>query len=627
MSLSVLRSEQVPPSPPGTAEAKAQDLRWYRSLGERGWFAVTVAGMFLIFGLLYNRYWVPGGDSEVYVAIARNLVVGLGYMFNGQPVGMVPPGWSMALSWAMEISPEFGFLKLLTIGSMLGGLSIGYWICVRFAHPALCAGVILGVAMLSHVYSLTMWMHSDALFTLLTMASLLLALQVNEGRRPTWRIAALLALCFAIVFVRWAGVLNWLLLASALLRGRVLPRLERRWVVAGLCAIVVFGTYVSVRWSLKLTREEVTDQAEFGGAREMEGSQAEPILGGVKGADTEVAKTYRNLGYAGSGNPMARAVAYGNWLSYLWWQPLRLGAGWEAVWWLAAILGWIVFVPLLITAVTQAASKEWLFAAVLLYTCALAVLWPNPVARYLVPISPFIALGTLLGLLKIISWLTGRLRTAFSWATIAFVASVLVCNGMLWGVDVWVARSGEKFYDRYEAGLNRDLIAICQWLNAHHVDDGEVAISQRYINLGRNRISPFGLRAATMLTGKAIISVPRNIRPSETRSREIQRWFSLRNQRGIKYYLQQPEVSPWRVWHFRLGWLQKQKTGMEAVDTGAGWRLYEVKTSMDLTNRWIPVRLGSLEFCRQLSVRRIKVITFTRVSIDAAQPVTRVPGL
>src|SRR6185295_11272654 len=60
---------------------------------DRKYFFITIASLICIYALLQNRYWVPSGDSEVYISIARNIARGDGYTFNGQPVQMVPPGW------------------------------------------------------------------------------------------------------------------------------------------------------------------------------------------------------------------------------------------------------------------------------------------------------------------------------------------------------------------------------------------------------------------------------------------------------------------------------------------------------------------------------------------------------
>src|SRR4051812_22123369 len=63
------------------------------------WAVVAVAVTLLVaYGLLQNPYWVTGGDSEVYTCIARSLAQGKGFVFNGQPVAMVPPGWPLLLA-------------------------------------------------------------------------------------------------------------------------------------------------------------------------------------------------------------------------------------------------------------------------------------------------------------------------------------------------------------------------------------------------------------------------------------------------------------------------------------------------------------------------------------------------
>ena len=61
-------------------------------------------------------------------------------------------------------------------------------------------------AIISHVYSLSFWMHSDALFCLLATAAMVVACQINERRpRVAWRIALLAILCFAAQFVALGG--------------------------------------------------------------------------------------------------------------------------------------------------------------------------------------------------------------------------------------------------------------------------------------------------------------------------------------------------------------------------------------------------------------------------------------
>src|SRR5207248_3283205 len=110
---------------------------------------------------------------------------------------------------------------------------------------------------------------------------------------------------------------------------------------------------------------------------------------------------------------------------------------------------------------------------------------------------------------RLINW--GRWFAFLFWQPFRAANSMrslsLVCNGALYGLEVSVERSPD-LYASYEAGLNQNLIAAAKYLADRGVRDGQVAVSSRYQNLGRTRSSPFGLRAATMLTGRAIVSVP-----------------------------------------------------------------------------------------------------------------------
>src|SRR3954463_5075367 len=96
-------------------------------LTDRVAFPATVLILFFIYGLLQNPYWVPAGDSELYTAVARNLAIGQGYTFNGQPVAITPPGWPWMLAAVMKLTPYFLPLKLLAMTCMIGSLAIDYW--------------------------------------------------------------------------------------------------------------------------------------------------------------------------------------------------------------------------------------------------------------------------------------------------------------------------------------------------------------------------------------------------------------------------------------------------------------------------------------------------------------------
>jgi hypothetical protein len=590
-------------------------------------FPLTLAALVLIYGLLQNPYWVPSGDSEVYISIARNLARGDGYTFNGQPVAMVPPGWPVLMAGVMKIAPYFLPLKLLVMGCMIGFFACGYWIARRFVTPPRAAGVILLTAILSVVYPATYWLISEGSFCLLSAASLLLALQINEGKQAWWRIILLALVCAGAVTVRWAGIIGMLLVAAALLRGPIRFQWSRRWTALLLSAALTGATFIGLREGLRVTRKQAEAAQEFGGAAEDTGA---PVI-----VDKQIATQYKIVtGTAGSATYPQRVINWGRWLSFLYWQPFRAAAASHALSLACNALGWILLGLITLTAVVDARRGECLWLALLAYSGALALNWPIANARYLVPVSFLLTLGVLRGadelrarmadplwrsgfaagigaftavflycglstLMRasrrdeveqyvlpvlfvagavLVFWLTQRYALwrelpwprVVHWCAVAFVAGVVLCNGALYGLEVSVERSRD-LYASYEAGLNQNLIAAAKYFNARGVKDGQISVSSRYQNLGRTRSSPFGLRAMTMLTGRSIVSVPwQRIAPPNPRLRS---WL---NNQKIEWYLYQPPVSPWRVGHLRMGWWEARVTGIPPVGDKAGWRLYRV---------------------------------------------------
>jgi hypothetical protein len=161
---------------------------------------------------------------------------------------------------------------------------------------------------------------------------------------------------------------------------------------------------------------------------------------------------------------------------------------------------------------------------------------------------------------------------------------------VLWAIEVRIAHS-DDFYASYEAGLNQNLVAAARYFNERgDAGDKQIAVSGKYRNMGRQRYSPYGLRATSLLTGKAIVSVPnRYVTRDGPPTITLNRWLW---KRGIKYYLAQPPVSPWRVWHFRVKWWQEYRTGRPAEVLDSGWQLYRVKSETDVDRVHLPPSHG-----------------------------------
>jgi hypothetical protein len=370
--------------------------------------------------------------------------------------------------------------------------------------------------------------------------------------------------------------------------------------------IVSIATFFAWRHGLRGTPEQIAAAADMvTGTGEDTGTlpatDTGPPLVGSTGQNAKVYQIFP------PGSPVDRVLNWGRWFSYLYWQPFR--AAGASVWILraATLTGWVVIAVLGVIVVASARRRQWLWAAVALYTGGLAVGWPNVNARYYVPVAFLITLGMFLATDELLRLTAPRRawRIFFTVCFITFVSSVAFCNGALYSVEMAIARS-ERFYARYEDGMNQPLIQACQYLMSlpQAPKNGELAVSARYTNLNRSKASPFGLRATVWLTGLEGVESPRwklTVLPpnSNTSSgRDLRKWLKSK---GIKWYLYQTEIEPWRVWHFRLGWYEKMQLGHAPAEETVGWQLYRVNAAGD---DWVPVRLSN------------KLL-----------PVTRIPGL
>src|SRR5262245_52912212 len=214
--------------------------------------AVVVAVLAAIHALLLNPYWVRHGDGEVFLAIARNLVGGQGYRFNGQPVQILPPGWPLVLAAAMKVSTSLLWLKLLPMLSVIGFVSISYAILTRYTTPIIAALCVLTVSLLDPVLSLSYLFFSDGLFSFLAMLALWTALRINDGADSWARIALLALLCAVALTVRWTGLFWLALIAGALMSGELWPRLNRRWIALGIVIVVTLTTFIALKLMLRV---------------------------------------------------------------------------------------------------------------------------------------------------------------------------------------------------------------------------------------------------------------------------------------------------------------------------------------------------------------------------------------
>lgn len=577
--MSLIESQpSKPAAEPAGQTAKSRPTGWL--------LALAVLPLAAVYFAMLNPYWVPSGDGEVYTAIARSVVRGEGLMFNGSPAAISPPGWPVVLAGVMFISPTFAALKIFTTLCMLGSLAITFFILRRFIDDRTSAVVVLLTGTLSTLYPLTYWMHAEAFFCLLASAAILLAFRVSENRGGVGSVAALLVLLAAMCVTRWPGVLHVALLVPILLRGVPRSWTLRRVITALLVVLVGAGSFLSTHRFLSLTPEQKSAARAAGGAseEEVDAGQRSPTAAkpppGPPLPETDDSSTPSIPVPVASAERSAmqeyvhRALDAGTWFSYLLWQPSRFAATIRAADVFMLLVGWFVIGLLAVTAATAVLQRQWFWIGLAAYTGGLCLLWPNPNARYYVPIAPFILVGLFVALnvLARTSANAPRWPKVAAGLRVALIASLLLGNLPLLGYDIFVFRSGSKFYDRFEAGSNRSLIEACHYIRTLP-DVTRVGVSEKYVNLNRVRYSKYGVRATHLLTDRIVIGAPRTNSMTRRPNRDVLRWAG-ENQIGV--YLYQPPVIPWRVWHFRLPESIQARLVKEPIEPdGQGWELYQ----------------------------------------------------
>jgi hypothetical protein len=190
-------------------------------------------------------------------------------------------------------------------------------------------------------------------------------------------------------------------------------------------------------------------------------------------------------------------------------------------------------------------------------------------------VAPFLILGLLEGVDRLGSFGSGR-----GWRRVARVVGlgiyvvVAVANIPLWAVDTWILHS-EDFYGSYLAGQARPLIAIARYLDEKGVADGEVgrpAIPRVFTDVSPTLGRLFDERGLVLLLDRTIVVVPIRL-VLDGPGDELASWA---REHGLKYYIHRPPISPWRVWHFRVPWLQEWVTGEPVTQENPFYELYDV---------------------------------------------------
>lgn len=545
------------------------------------------AWLAVIFGMVWNPWWMPSGDAEVFIVAARNLYHGYGFVFNGAPVAIIPPGWPLVLAGLLHVTDQYLWLKAAQIVSMSAFLLLSYAI-LRHYVPARTAALACGLAaILWPLYPLTMWLHSDALFCMLSAAVGLACVRWGDGKLAAWWLVVILMGCGALVFVRWAALPQAIVVAGLICgsgrwrgaRGRAWPHLAARHIAgAALIIVVTLGAFASIKAALArhATGEPAPSSAAAAAAapaihlaaiRLPEEAVAPELFSGREDSDIPLA---RELG--------SRVADIPRWFSWTLFAPLRV-AGALYVGKIPA--GLLVDVCVGLVAMAMIAVAAWralrdgqrgphyLWLGVLAYVIALGLNWPHVNNRYLVPIAPFMIAGILAGLGHLAHLRPFR---ALRWS---FVVAVLAVNGMLWSVDALICRSrtAEAFYARWEAGIYLSLVEIGVYLDEQETGGGRIVASERYLNLNERWEYPLAPRALVMMTDRQVGSVP--TLKTGAAVKKAQSWARETN---VLFYVQQNQTTPGRIWHFRVSpQIEELITGWPPPPQRPQYELYKMK--------------------------------------------------
>jgi len=556
---------------------------------------VLLLALVALFGVQQNGRWVLGsGDDAYYLAIARNFATGKGYQWNGAPAPDASPGWPLLLAGVMKVSPSFAFLNLLPMTFLLGAALIWYRILLRYVRPREAFLTVLISAVLFEWQRQALYHYSDGLFFLLASGALLVAVQINENRRPLWRLGLLAILCAGCVAVRFAGLVMPIILVAALLSGQWRPRLNRQWLGAGLALLATVATFLAVRsWTLSYASNFSGAPVKDSSGAPVKDSSGAPVkdfsgapvkdFSGAPVKDSSGAPVKDSLGapvkdfwvdrvLAGKAFSLTRCMRGGEWLARLFWPPTVLGGYGTALAVASNLLGWALFVVVVAWSIHAAARHQWLWLASALYCLAHFAALGNPIGRYMAPVAPLLLVATWNGLTGL-PW-TQRprvLNRCLRVAGVCFLASVVLINLLILGVNTAAVRSSE-FGSLWLAGEYAELGSISSYLRLHAVRDGELAIGVSSPGASPKREARFPCRVLHLLTDKQVIVVPPSVSggpPGPT----LAEWAAGQ---GVRFILARSSAPPARVWHMRLPLWQALHGSSPAGAASSYYVLWEI---------------------------------------------------
>jgi hypothetical protein len=567
---------------------------WRRSWGtptaaraqEAARLACLAGALLVLYGLLFNGQWVPGGGDEAYyLSIGRSITQTGEFVSNGLPVVTVPYGWPYLIAAAMKISLSFSFLNLLPLTLVLGALLLWYRVLRRIMDARIAFTATLLSALLFHWQRGAVHFYSEPLYFFLMAAGVLLSLQIAEGRRWRLRMTGLVLLCVGLVLSRFAGLLTLPLLAAALLCGPARPAL-RQWIALGLVAVALGGSFLGMR--AMLGRNAKKNLAKMEQVIKRQGKKTSLAANRVRAlkqtAESEMAVQGRIMGravQAGRWEYLRRVGQSGVWMSRLLWPPAEMGKHNEKILWISNATGWLLIAVIAVCLRDAWRQRQWLWLGMAGYCLSFIVVWPEPNGRYIAGAAPMLLPALWMGAQRLRGGLAGTpWRKPVTGTMLVLFGSILACNVPIYAMEVWVNQSPD-FHSKVLAGEHAEMAGLCRYLDAQGLQDDQLAVPSDEASLQI-------VRVVNLLTGRTVLTWPGSGAPMPA----LLKWA---REKRIRYYACPSSDAPRRLWHVQLA----PATQCNAMHPPGYVALYEFRDGrfvrIWVQDRWAVNRLPSME--------------------------------
>ncbi|HQY87238.1 MAG TPA: hypothetical protein PK402_01180 [Tepidisphaeraceae bacterium] len=489
--------------------------------------------------LLWHPDWVLGKDSDVYLGVARSLLRGEGFMFNGNPAIMVQPLYPALLALGFWLGFDLGDLKLLNVACYMGYAALWTAILTRWTTPRAACFIAALASLLSPVTFISSLFFTDALFAMLAAATLLLAMQIAEGKPVANRFAFMLLLLGLAHASRAAGLIWMIVPATTLLsNGRWRRRLN--WLLPIGTIVFVIALHLTINSVMKHYMPPV-----------------DPKLDNFLGRRYEIINDP-----TGHTTFFDRALRPGKWVATLLIEPLARNRPYS---WPSTIAGTIFGGFCAYFMIVRARLGDWVLLGAAAYGYAICLNWTNVIGRYWFPIAPLVMISGWLGWQRVIEHMRcgGVICIPCNMRAIGVVALIgmMVVNLFSYVLEIRVSRSPNPL-TRHDGGANVALVQIADMLRDKK--DG-VAISHTRINRNRSLQTLNFLRAFHLLIDRPVY-VPQ-MEMDHFPDRSLADWMIANK---LRYYVFQPET------HITFYDRGKMFDPRDDNKFDMDWRLYEI---------------------------------------------------